>query len=181
MQSFLSSISSNLLTQPAYIIGLLVFVGMVALKRPVYEAVASMVKAVVGYFILSIGSGGFTSTFRPIVNALASKFNITAALIDTYTQQAQMNDPVEGFFASYLFLPLSYLCHFHRRQLRSGRLWQVHKDPYFIHNRSHHSVLLLTLVLDDHHLKTGILQYAYSCCLRYLLWCLGFCRFQLHG
>ena len=75
MQSFLSSISSNLLTQPAYIIGLLVFVGMVALKRPVYEAVASMVKAVVGYFILSIGSGGFTSTFRPIVNALASKFN----------------------------------------------------------------------------------------------------------
>lgn len=101
MQSFLSSISSNLLTQPAYIIGLLVFVGMVALKRPVYEAVASMVKAVVGYFILSIGSGGFTSTFRPIVNALASKFNITAALIDTYTQQAQMNDPVEGFFASY--------------------------------------------------------------------------------
>ncbi|MBQ9159101.1 MAG: hypothetical protein IJ136_07250 [Erysipelotrichaceae bacterium] len=80
---------------------MLVFVGMVALKRPVYEAVASMVKAVVGYFILSIGSGGFTSTFRPIVNALASKFNITAALIDTYTQQAQMNDPVEGFFASY--------------------------------------------------------------------------------
>lgn len=101
MQQILSSISSNLLTQPAYIIGLLVFVGMLALKKPVYEAVASMVKAVVGYFILSIGSGGFTSTFRPIVNALASKFNITAALIDTYTQQAQMNDPAEGFFAHY--------------------------------------------------------------------------------
>ena len=98
MQQFLSSISSNLLTQPAYIIGILVLVGMLALKKPVYEAVASMIKAVVGYFILSIGSGGFTSTFRPIVNALASKFNITAALIDTYTQQAQMNDPVNGFF-----------------------------------------------------------------------------------
>ena len=98
MQQFLSSISSNLLTQPAYIIGLLVLIGMLALKKPVYEAVASMIKAVVGYFILSIGSGGFTSTFRPIVNALASKFNITAALIDTYTQQAQMNDPVQGFF-----------------------------------------------------------------------------------
>ncbi len=98
MQQVLSSISSNLLTQPAYIIGLLVFIGMIALKKPLYEAVASMVKAVVGYFILSIGSGGFTSTFRPIVNALASKFNITAALIDTYTQQAQMNDPVQGFF-----------------------------------------------------------------------------------
>jgi len=98
MQQILSSISSNLLTQPAYIIGILVLVGMLALKKPLYEAVASMIKAVVGYFILSIGSGGFTSTFRPIVNALASKFNITAALIDTYTQQTQMNDPVNGFF-----------------------------------------------------------------------------------
>ncbi len=101
MQQILSSISSNLLTQPAYIIGLLVFIGMIALKKPFYEAVASMIKAVVGYFILSIGSGGFTSTFRPIVNALASKFNITAALIDTYTQQAQMNDPAEGFFVGH--------------------------------------------------------------------------------
>ena len=101
MQQILSSISANLLTQPAYIIGILVFVGMVALRKPLYEAVASMIKAVVGYFILSIGSGGFTSTFRPIVNALASKFNITAALIDTYTQQAQMNDPVSGFFVDY--------------------------------------------------------------------------------
>ena len=98
MQQIFSSLSSNLLTQPAYIIGLLVFIGMVALKKPLYEALSSMIKAVVGYFILSIGSGGFTSTFRPIVNALASKFNITAALIDTYTQQAQMNDPVNGFF-----------------------------------------------------------------------------------
>ncbi len=101
MQQILSSISSNLLTQPAYIIGLLVFIGMIALKRPFYEALASMIKACVGYFILGIGSGGFTSTFRPIVNALASKFNVTAALIDTYTQQAQMNDPANGFFASY--------------------------------------------------------------------------------
>lgn len=98
MQQIFSSLSSNLLTQPAYIIGLLVFIGMVALKKPLYEALSSMIKAVVGYFILSIGSGGFTSTFRPIVNALASKFNITAALIDTYTQQAQTNDPVNGFF-----------------------------------------------------------------------------------
>ena len=109
MQQFLSSISSNLLTQPAYIIGILVLVGMLALKKPVYEAVASMIKAVVGYFILSIGSGGFTSTFRPIVNALASKFNITAALIDTYTQQAQMNDPVNGFFVGEHAGAMSYI------------------------------------------------------------------------
>lgn len=101
LNSVFQSISSNILTQPAYIVGLLVLVGMLALKKPWYEAISSMIKAVAGFLILNIGSGGFTSTFRPIVNALASKFNITASLIDTYTQQAQMNDPAEGFFVNY--------------------------------------------------------------------------------
>ncbi len=92
MQAVFQSISSNILTQPAYIVGLLVLIGMLALKKKWYEALSSMIKAVVGYLIMSIGSGGFTSTFRPIVNALASKFNITASLIDTYTQQSFFHD-----------------------------------------------------------------------------------------
>lgn len=101
LNTVFQSVSTNILTQPAYIIGLLVLIGMLALKKPWYEAISSMIKAVAGFMILSIGSGGFTSTFRPIVNALASKFNITASLIDTYTQQAQMLDPTEGFFVDY--------------------------------------------------------------------------------
>ena len=100
MQAVFQSISSNILTQPAYIVGLLVLIGMLALKKKWYEALSSMIKAVVGYLIMSIGSGGFTSTFRPIVNALASKFNITASLIDTYTQQAQQMNPEDGFFVT---------------------------------------------------------------------------------
>ena len=100
MQAVFSSISSNILTQPAYIVGLLVLIGRLALKKKWYEALSSMIKAVVGYLIMSIGSGGFTSTFRPIVNALASKFNITASLIDTYTQQAQQMNSEDGFFVT---------------------------------------------------------------------------------
>lgn len=101
MQQIFTAISTNILTQPAYVLGLLVFIGMLALRKPLYEAISSMIKTVVGYFILTIGSGGFTSTFRPIVNALAAKFNISAALIDTYSQQAQMLDPETGFFTQY--------------------------------------------------------------------------------
>ena len=101
LNTIFQSISTNILTQPAYIVGLMILIGMLALKKPWYEAISSMIKGTAGYLILNIGSGGFTSTFRPIINALASKFNITASLIDTYTQQAQMNDPGDGFFISY--------------------------------------------------------------------------------
>ncbi len=101
LNTIFQSISTNILTQPAYIVGLLVLIGMLALKKTWYEAVSSMIKATAGFLILNIGSGGFTSTFRPIINALASKFNITASLIDTYTQQAQMMDPEKGFFVDF--------------------------------------------------------------------------------
>ncbi len=101
LNTIFQSISTNILTQPAYIIGLMVLIGMLALKKTWYESLSSMIKATAGYLILSIGSGGFTSTFRPIINALASKFHITASLIDTYTQQAQMTDPETGFFINF--------------------------------------------------------------------------------
>ena len=57
MVALFQSISTNILTPPAYIVGLLVLIGMLALKKPWYEALGSMIKAVVGYLIMSIGSG----------------------------------------------------------------------------------------------------------------------------
>lgn len=101
LATIFESISTNILTQPAYIIGLMVLIGMLALKKPWYEAISCMIKAVAGYLILNIGSGGFTSTFKPIVDALSSKFNITASLVDTYTLQAQLLDPANGFLATH--------------------------------------------------------------------------------
>ena len=57
---------TNILTQPAFFIGLIVFIGYLLLKKPFYQAYAGFVKATVGYMILSVGSGGLVSTFRPI-------------------------------------------------------------------------------------------------------------------
>ena len=49
--------ANNILTQPAYFIGLIVFIGYILLKKPIYDALAGFIKATVGYMILSVGSG----------------------------------------------------------------------------------------------------------------------------
>ena len=90
MFEFIQTLSSNLLTQPAYFIGIMVFIGLLALKKPVYEAVAGFVKTAVGFFVLTIGSGGLTSTFKPIIDALGVKFQMEAAVVDTYFLMGQM-------------------------------------------------------------------------------------------
>ena len=43
-----------------------------------------------GYFILTVGSDGLSNTFRPIMNALGSRFGIQASLVDTYFLMGQM-------------------------------------------------------------------------------------------
>lgn len=87
---------SNILTQPAYFVGLMVLIGSLLLRKPVYEAYAAFVKATVGYQICSVGSGGLVSTFRPILVGLNDKFNMNAAVIDPYFGEAAAKQALEA-------------------------------------------------------------------------------------
>ena len=78
---------SNILTQPAYFIGLMVLVGYILLRKPWYESLAGFIKATVGYMILQVGSGGLVSNFRPILVGLKDRFNLSAVVIDPYFGQ----------------------------------------------------------------------------------------------
>ena len=79
--------ATNILTQPAYFIGLMVLVGYLLLRKPIYEAAAGFIKATVGYMILSVGSGGLVNNFRPILVGLKDRFNLDAMVIDPYFGQ----------------------------------------------------------------------------------------------
>lgn len=79
--------ASNILTVPAYFIGLIVLVGYVLLRKPWYESFAGFVKATVGYMILGIGSGGLVNSFRPILVGLKDRFQLSAMVIDPYFGQ----------------------------------------------------------------------------------------------
>ena len=111
----------NIFQKPAFFVGVLVLVGYALLKKPVYEVIAGFVKAVVGYMILSVGSGGLVSNFRPILLGLGTRFNLTAAVIDPYYGQVAAEHLIEqvgrsvslgmsvlivGFFVNILLIAL---------------------------------------------------------------------------
>lgn len=93
-----SFIVNNIITQPAYFIGLIVLLGYVLLKKPWYDVLAGTIKAIVGYMILLVGSGGLVSNFRPILVGLKDRFNLNAMVIDPYFGQAAVTAGVEEVF-----------------------------------------------------------------------------------
>jgi PTS system ascorbate-specific IIC component len=88
----------NILTQPAYFIGLMVLVGYILLKRPWYDSLAGFIKATVGYMILVVGSGGLVGNFRPILVGLDERFNLSAVVIDPYFGQNAVTAGLEPEF-----------------------------------------------------------------------------------
>lgn len=75
---------TNIIAEPAIFIGLIVLAGYALLRRPWYECFSGFIKAAVGFFILSVGSGGLVSTFRPVLAGLVDRFQLKAAVIDPY-------------------------------------------------------------------------------------------------
>jgi len=82
-----SYFAKNILTQPAYFIGLIVLIGYILLKKSWYDSLAGFIKATVGYMILAVGSGGLVNNFRPILVGLNERFNLSAVVIDPYFGQ----------------------------------------------------------------------------------------------
>ncbi|AEB06599.1 PTS system IIC component, L-Asc family [Coriobacterium glomerans PW2] len=106
--------ADNILTQPAYFIGCIVVVGYALLKKPIYDIIAGFIKAVIGYQILLVGSGGLVSAFRPVLVGLKARFNLSAMVIDPYfgqnAVQAGMEDPHgPAFIAGHTFSSVMFL------------------------------------------------------------------------
>lgn len=93
-----SFFATNILTQPAYFIGFMVLIGYLLLRKPIYDAFAGFIKATVGYLILSVGSGGLVSNFRPILVGLKERFNLDAMVIDPYFGQNAVTAGIEETF-----------------------------------------------------------------------------------
>lgn len=90
--------ATNILTQPAFFIGLIVMIGYILLKKPYYDVLAGGIKAIVGYLILVVGSGGLVTNFRPVLVGLKDRFNLDAMVIDPYFGQNAVTAGVEETF-----------------------------------------------------------------------------------
>ena len=93
--------ANNFLKTPAYFIGLIVIIGYILLRKKWYEVFSGFIKATVGYKILLVGSGGLSSTFKPIISALSSKFGIDAMVLDTYIGQTAAQGAIEAVGKSF--------------------------------------------------------------------------------
>jgi PTS system ascorbate-specific IIC component len=90
--------AQNILTQPAYFIGLIVLIGYILLRKSWYDALAGFIKATVGYMILAVGSGGLVNNFRPILVGLNDRFQLHAMVIDPYFGQNAVTAGLEPAF-----------------------------------------------------------------------------------
>lgn len=103
---------NNVLTKPQFFVGLIVFVGYLLLQKPLYEAFAGFIKAVVGYMILMVASGGLVGNFRPVLVGLKDRFDLSAAVIDPYFGQAAAQASVESVGRSFSMMMLVLLIAF---------------------------------------------------------------------
>jgi len=105
--------ASNILTVPAYFIGLITLVGYILLRKPWYESFAGFVKATVGYLILGVGSGGLVNNFRPILVGLKDRFQLSAMVIDPYFGQnavtAGLTEMGRSFSSVMLLLLIAFI------------------------------------------------------------------------
>lgn len=90
--------ANNILTKPEILIGVIVLIGYILLKRPIYECIAGFLKATVGYMILEVASTGLVSAFRPILVGLKDRFHLSAMVIDPYFAQNAVTAGVEKTF-----------------------------------------------------------------------------------
>lgn len=93
-----SYFATNVLQQPAFMIGLIVIIGYALMGKPWYDILAGAIKAIVGYLILAVGSNGLVSNFRPVLVGLKDKFNMDATVIDPYFGQNAVTAGVEEVF-----------------------------------------------------------------------------------
>ncbi|MCI8597784.1 MAG: PTS ascorbate transporter subunit IIC [Lachnospiraceae bacterium] len=109
-----SYFATNILQQPAFMIGLIVAVGYILLKKPWYDVIAGVIKAIVGYLILSVGSSGLVSNFRPVLVGLKDRFNMDAMVIDPYFGQNAVTVGVtekfgKGFGDAMILLLIAFI------------------------------------------------------------------------
>ncbi|BCN29332.1 PTS ascorbate transporter subunit IIC [Anaeromicropila herbilytica] len=90
--------ATNVLQQPAFMIGLIVIIGYILLGKPWYDVLAGAIKAIVGYLILTVGSSGLVTNFRPVLVGLKDRFNMDAMVIDPYFGQNAVTAGVEEVF-----------------------------------------------------------------------------------
>ena len=75
MQAILSFLA-EIFSQPAFLMGLIAFVGLVALRSPGNKLLTGTLKPILGYLMLSAGAGVIVANLNPLGGIIEAGFNI---------------------------------------------------------------------------------------------------------
>lgn len=81
MQAILSFLT-EIFSQPAFLMGLIAFVGLVALRSPGNKLLTGTLKPILGYLMLSAGAGVIVANLNPLGGIIEPDL-ISAALFRT--------------------------------------------------------------------------------------------------
>ena len=79
MQAILSFLA-EIFSQPAFLMGLIAFVGLVALRSPGNKLLTGTLKPILGYLMLSAGAGVIVANLNPLGGIIEAGFNIRGVI-----------------------------------------------------------------------------------------------------
>lgn len=91
LNAFLDIFINQFLSQAPFLMGIICFIGYIALGRSIPTAITGFIKASVGFMILQAGTGGLITTFSPILEAFKNRFGIDGAVMDSYVALSSAN------------------------------------------------------------------------------------------
>lgn len=74
------SFFNDFLSEPALLMGLMAFVGLVALRRPGHKIMTGTLKPILGYLMLGAGADFIVSNLNPLGEMIQEGFNITGII-----------------------------------------------------------------------------------------------------
>ncbi|WP_392565958.1 PTS ascorbate transporter subunit IIC [Utexia brackfieldae] len=79
MQSILLFLT-DILNQPAFLMGLIAFIGLIALHSPFNKVLTGTIKPILGYLMLSAGAGVIVTNLNPLGGIIEAGFNIRGVI-----------------------------------------------------------------------------------------------------
>lgn len=106
MNDVLKFILNDMLTQPVIMIGLLIMIGYILMKKPAEKVITGTISAMVGIQMVLFGGTQFSNLFKPITAAISAKFGVVGYLMDSYAMKATSQEALGEKFAlvGYVFL-----------------------------------------------------------------------------
>ncbi|RRD94217.1 PTS sugar transporter subunit IIC [Clostridiales bacterium COT073_COT-073] len=106
MKPVVDFLVKQFLTEPVILIGLLIGIGYILKKEKPTKVLVGTISAMVGIRMVLFGGSQFTSTFRPIAEAVSKHTGIQGYIMDSYAMKSTTQEALGNKFAlmGYVFI-----------------------------------------------------------------------------